>query len=56
MAWPWTTLKFSPIAKLNLERVILPVGANFAWPLYQLDVKNAHFFMASSRSVYGVAS
>lgn len=28
-------------AKLNSIRVILSIAANFQWPLYQLDVKNA---------------
>ena len=32
---------FAPIEKLNSIRIILSVAANFNWPLYQLDVKNA---------------
>ncbi|KAL9266710.1 Retrovirus-related Pol polyprotein from transposon TNT 1-94-like protein [Drosera capensis] len=31
---------FSPVAKLNIVRVILSLVANFDWPLHQFDVKN----------------
>ena len=31
---------FSPIAKLNIIRVLLSIGANLDWPQQQLDVKN----------------
>ncbi|KAA0025138.1 Retrovirus-related Pol polyprotein from transposon TNT 1-94 [Cucumis melo var. makuwa] len=32
---------FSPVAKLNIVRVLLSVAVNKDWPLYQLDIKNA---------------
>ena len=32
---------FSLVAKLTSIRIILSLAANFNWPLYQLDVKNA---------------
>ena len=32
---------FAPIAKINTLRVLLSLAANFDWPLFQLDVKNA---------------
>ena len=32
---------FAPVAKLNSIRILLSLAANFNWPLYQLDAKNA---------------
>lgn len=30
---------FSPVAKLNIVRVLLSLAANLDWPLHQFDVK-----------------
>ncbi|CAN6725637.1 unnamed protein product [Malus baccata var. baccata] len=38
---------FAPVAKMNTVKVLLSATINNAWPLFQMDVKNA-FFMASS--------
>ncbi|KAM1606973.1 hypothetical protein ACFX1Z_027609 [Malus domestica] len=32
---------FAPVAKMNTVRVLLSVAINNAWPLFQMDVKNA---------------
>lgn len=32
---------FSPVAKLNIVRVLLSLAANFDWLLHQFDVNNA---------------
>lgn len=32
---------FSPVANLNIIRVVLSLAANLDWPLHQFDVKNA---------------
>ncbi|XP_028948069.1 uncharacterized mitochondrial protein AtMg00810-like [Malus domestica] len=32
---------FAPVAKMNTMRVLLSVAINNAWPLFQMDVKNA---------------
>ena len=32
---------FAPVAKMNSVCVLLSLAANEAWPLHQLDVKNA---------------
>ena len=34
------TKTFSPMAKLNIVRVLLSLVANLDWPLFQLNVKN----------------
>lgn len=38
---------FSPVANLNIIRVVLSLAANLDWPLHQFDVKNA--FLHSDR-------
>ena len=35
------TETFSPVAKLNIVRILLSIAANRGWPLWQFDVKNA---------------
>lgn len=42
---------FAPVAKMNTVRAMLYVIVNHAWPLYQMDVKNA-FFMAISKRTF----
>jgi hypothetical protein len=32
---------FAPVAKMSTVRTLISCAANFNWPLYQLDVKNA---------------
>ncbi|XP_070668445.1 uncharacterized mitochondrial protein AtMg00810-like [Malus domestica] len=32
---------FAPVAKMNTVRVLLSVAINNAWPLFQMDIKNA---------------
>ncbi|WVZ92208.1 hypothetical protein U9M48_038291 [Paspalum notatum var. saurae] len=32
---------FAPVAKMSMVRTLVSCAANFGWPLYQLDVKNA---------------
>ncbi|KAH7845799.1 hypothetical protein Vadar_006185 [Vaccinium darrowii] len=32
---------FSPVAKINSVLILISLAANFSWPLFQLDVKNA---------------
>ena len=42
---------FSSVAKLNSISAILSLAANFDWPLYQMDVKNA-FLHGDLKEVY----
>lgn len=42
---------FSLVAMLNTVMVILSIAANFQWPLYQLDIKNA-FLHGDLQEVY----
>ena len=42
----------SPVAKLNSIRIILSLAANFSWPLYQLDAKNAFLHGHLQEEVY----
>jgi transposase InsO family protein len=46
------TETFSPVAKLNSIRIIISLAANLAWPLHQLDVKNAFLHGDLSETVY----
>lgn len=43
---------FSVVEKLNSVRVIMSIVANFQWPLYQLDVKNAFLHGDLQEEVY----
>lgn len=43
---------FSPIAKLNMVRVILSLAANFDWPLHQFNEKNAFLHSDLEEEIY----
>lgn len=32
---------FSPVSKVTSVRLLISLAANYSWPLYQLDIKNA---------------
>lgn len=43
---------FAPVAKMNTVRILISCGANFGWPLHQLDVKNSFLHGDLQEEVY----
>lgn len=43
---------FAHVAKMNIVRVLLSVAINCAWPLFQMDVKNAFLHGDLEEEVY----
>ena len=43
---------FAPVAKMSIVRTLISCAANFDWPLYQLDIKNAFLHGDLKEEVY----
>ncbi|KAL9271889.1 Retrovirus-related Pol polyprotein from transposon RE1-like protein [Drosera capensis] len=43
---------FSPVAKLNIVRVLVSLAVHYSWPLYQLDIKNVFLHGDLTETVY----